>query len=403
MKNTELAAIIARYAKRFHSATEGHHVGSPLGVWLLTALAAGSQPLRTDVEAALEEALGLPVHEAFDAARNLLKHPNELVASAAAAWTDPAYGTSALKEWTDSLNQVADVGGIPSQEDADKWVFDKTLGLIDKFPADLEQIEAVVVLSTALATKVTWTNPFTVVQDEELDKWGVEHVLYTDCDHGHEGWLHQDEDGRVFGVHVARAKGGMKVFSVIGDEDLDAQEVLSRAHDIVVDYFSDLTRPVNKINLFEFDLGRGHSWTVTEHTELCLSTRSKEEYTVILPAWKATSRHDLKENPSLGLEAAAVGLAQKAGLDAMSFAALQSAVASYSKRGFEAAALSTLIVARAGMPSMTEKTIRSCELTFARPYAVVAATEVNPRKDDPWGGVPLFSAWVSEATDAVDD
>jgi hypothetical protein len=40
---TELALPLARYAERFHAELgDGHHVASPLGAWLLLALAASA-------------------------------------------------------------------------------------------------------------------------------------------------------------------------------------------------------------------------------------------------------------------------------------------------------------------------------------------------------------------------
>jgi hypothetical protein len=45
-------------------------------------------------------------------------------------------------------------------------------------------------------------------------------------------------------------------------------------------------------------------------------------------------------------------------------------------------------------------------LRFGHPYAVVAvttATEETASSGNPWHGLPVFSAWVSEPEDATDN
>src|SRR5258708_37157029 len=78
---TDVAAPLARYARRFHAAIgAGHHVASPLGAWLLLALCA------TASEAgALGATLGCDPAEAADLAAALLASPPPLVPAAAAA------------------------------------------------------------------------------------------------------------------------------------------------------------------------------------------------------------------------------------------------------------------------------------------------------------------------------
>src|SRR5258707_987965 len=82
---TDVAAPLARYARRFHAAIgAGHHVASPLGAWLLLALCA------TASEAgALGATLGCVPAEAADLAAALLASPHPLVPAAAAPWIPP--------------------------------------------------------------------------------------------------------------------------------------------------------------------------------------------------------------------------------------------------------------------------------------------------------------------------
>ncbi len=75
--------------------------------------------------------------------------------------------------------------------------------------------------------------------------------------------------------------------------------------------------------------------------------------------------------------------------------ARQSAVARYGRYGFEAAAV-TAIAVRGAMVSRLPS--RSATLRFGHPYAVVAVVG-GGRRRDPWAGVPVFAAWVSEPTE----
>jgi hypothetical protein len=84
------------------------------------------------------------------------------------------------------------------------------------------------------------------------------------------------------------------------------------------------------------------------------------------------------------------------------FTAKQTAVASYSKTGFKAAAVTAIGMRAAGMPSFHEVLVRRVEMRFNRPYAVLACAA---RDDGPsaWRGVPVFSAWITEPRDTPAD
>ena len=118
----------------------------------------------------------------------------------------------------------------------------------------------------------------------------------------------------------------------------------------------------------------------------------------MLPAWSARSEHNL-DYPDLGFAAVAAALAP-----GDPWQARQSAMARYGRVGFEAAAVSAVAAAMA-MTVPRQGLIRTAELRFGHPYAVVAVTvdpggrppEAGP---DPWHGLPVFSAWVAQPEDA---
>ncbi|HEY7011773.1 MAG TPA: hypothetical protein VH480_03385, partial [Streptosporangiaceae bacterium] len=108
--------------------------------------------------------------------------------------------------------------------------------------------------------------------------------------------------------------------------------------------------------------------------------------------------------PGLGF-----GLAAQALAPGDPWQARQAAVARYDRVGFEAAAVSALAVAlSARVPQ--RGVLRTAELRFGHPYAVVAVTVPHitgqeRRSPGPvsssWDGLPVFSAWVAQPQDAA--
>jgi hypothetical protein len=150
-------------------------------------------------------------------------------------------------------------------------------------------------------------------------------------------------------------------------------------------------RAVTRRSLFDLPLGEGPLWSITERTAPVRSPGGREERcTAVLPAWSARSEHDLSA-PDLGFAAAAQALAP-----GDPWQARQAAMARYTRTGFEAAAVTGVAVAMAMRPPPGPGLIRTAELRFGHPYAVVAVTA----GDGPWHGLPVFSAWVAQPEDA---
>jgi hypothetical protein len=149
------------------------------------------------------------------------------------------------------------------------------------------------------------------------------------------------------------------------------------------------------------ELADGHAWTVTDRRE----HRSggppvQAEWRSHLPAWSATSNHDLENAPGVALVFDALARFAREEDLPVGFSAKQTAVASYTRTGFKAAAVTAIGVRAAGMPSFREVLVRRVELRFNRPYAVLACAA---RDDGPsaWRGVPVFSAWITEPRDTA--
>ncbi|MDQ2852305.1 MAG: hypothetical protein M3Y49_16550 [Actinomycetota bacterium] len=125
-----------------------------------------------------------------------------------------------------------------------------------------------------------------------------------------------------------------------------------------------------------------------------------EQVDALLPAWHATSKHDLLTEPPLEFGALGPALQQLAGTTGPIEAA-QSAVARYTRRGFEAAAITHYGIAASGRRPKPAGLYRSATLRFAHPHAVVAATQGH-EPDSPWNGLPVFAAWITDPDDAQD-
>lgn len=380
---SDLAVIIARYADRFHTGLSGHHIASPLGAWMLTALAAGPKTSEASDRAALEEALGLPLKQSFKIAHQLLKTEHPAIRSAAAVWNAAAFDSEKVHDLQQRIGDVAQVGGIPSQQEADQWTVEKTMGLLRKFPLTLTE-DTLLVFATALATKIKWKTPFEVLPENTLG-FGKGDALHSDMGRGHHAWLQDTEEG-IMAVHLASSEDGLAVYSVIADPSVSSDRVLAQAHKIAL-------REQRQVNLHSLALGQGHSWNLREDEEV---TERTQRYDVVLPAWEAKSEHDLLRS-ELGLPVAAEALQASLRTPQQTSAkAVQAAVASYGAEGFEAAAVSTLMIARSAMSAPTLKKVRHCDIRFDHAYAVVAVAEENWRKPSLWDKIPVFSAWVAE-------
>jgi hypothetical protein len=362
-----IAPAIARYADRFHRVVgDDHHVASPLGAWLVLALAA---PAATGaVRDELTSVLGTSPEEARDAAAALLANPHPAVASAAAVWRVPSV-VAALQSWLAGLPSAVEVGDLPSPAAADRWAAEHTLGLIDKFPVQISA-DTVLVLASALATKVDWEVPFEAVPSSELGgPWAsrVSQVLRSVPQH--RAFIASSAVGDV-AVHTARSADGLEVTSVIAGPEVAAADVLAVAH----------SDPLAPRSLFDLPLGDGPLWTITES-----SGRPGQHHTAVLPAWSAVSDHNLMR-PEFGFPAAAEALIELIGPAGVE--AKQKALARYTRTGFEAAAVTGMAFA---VSAVSEGRQRHATLRFGHPYAVVARASGGD-----WDGVPVFSAWVAD-------
>jgi hypothetical protein len=399
---TQLRSALTRYAQRVHQvAGDKHHVASPLGAWILIALcsplAKGSQ--RDE----LTEILGVHPELAAEFAARLLENPYPLVASAAAVWNRPQLDTERLAAWRASLVSIIETGDIPAQGALDAWASEHTLGLIERFPLKVTP-EVILLMATALATKVSWVRPFKLVPAAALGSaspWSssLDQVLRSPHAREHPQFIADTEQAGRVAVHTAKAQGGLQVTSVIAAPEVAPVDVITSAHLIAMSEAASL-RTVKRCSLFDLPLGEDLLWTITAEEVNTHSADGREERVrSIMPAWSADTELDLKSR-SLGFPAAAGAVSQALGLTDLVYDAKQTALARYTRVGFEAAAVTAMAVAMSRGRSGIR---RVAELRFGHPYAAVAVTVeeahgVIPRS--PWHGLPVFSAWITEPDDA---
>ncbi|MGC4896674.1 hypothetical protein [Micromonospora sp. DT31] len=392
-----LHAPLARYAERLHRAAgDTHHVASPLGAWLLLALIG---PAATGADrAALTEALGLDPDDAAAAAAALLATPHPMVAAATALWERTPFPE--LGRWRAGLPERTERGPLPDRAALDAWARERTAGLIDEFPVDVGP-ETLLVMASALATRVSWADPFDVAPATALgadSPWvgRLRQVLATPS-FGHRCWVAGTDRAGDVAVHAVPAGTGddgtgMLVVSVIAEPRVPADDVLAAARELAVAAsFAPDGPPPGRRSLFDLPLGETPLWTLREEPTRTFAADGREERaTAVLPCWSAQSRHDLTP-PGFGFDAAASALGGLLGVAEPPFDAVQSAVARFGRYGFEAAAV-TAFAMLAGLPPAG--VARVAELRFGHPYAVVAVT-TDPA-GGPWHALPVYSAWVAD-------
>lgn len=401
---TDLHGPLSAYAARLHAtAGDRHHVASPLGAWLLLAVAATTAEPATakGTAAELVQALGTDLPSAAEAARTLLDAPHPLVGSATALWHRAGQGDGGAAAWRAALPSTTEVGVLPDQAGLDAWAREHTLGLIETFPLRVGP-DVVLALASALATRVSWATPFDVADARALgggSPWaGQLRQALRSPSQGHRCAIVSTARAGDVIVHAAPAQttdgAGLVVLSVAAAPQVPPAEVLAIAYDLSAGA-ADGAQPTGSRSLFDLPLGETPLWTLTEERVRTRARDGREErHTAVLPCWSARSDHDLTA-PALGFPAVVATLATATALPVERFEARQTAVARFDRYGFEAAAVTAMF----GLTSLPpEGVARTAELRFGHPYAVVAvATDAGAEGvTGPWHGVPVFSAWVAE-------
>jgi hypothetical protein len=415
-----LPALVGSYACSVSSAVLDQHredsVSSALGVWLLLAACA---PAAVGAErAALEDALGCPAEEASRLLAAFIADPPPALHAAIALWAAVGDATEALAAWTRSLPDAVESGFMPSQAEANAWAERETLGLIRTFPLEING-QTRILLASALATKVAWEVPFAVHPAAEHwapgSPWrsAVSRVLWDDNAEGRAMIARTDAAGLV-AVHCAVATEGLTVVSVSAAPSVDRAAVLAAAREVADGVCGEWGR--GACSLWDLPLGAGHSWEISEREVPVFVAEPHLERVagVALPAWWVQEKLDLTRSPAFGTGPALETLRRLIGpRPDDQCEATQAAVASFTRYGFEAAAVTALgIRTAAALRPRGHSVERIAVLRFDHPYAAVAIAgrpvgSSQPSVEEPGGvafsGLPLFSAWVHEPIEPEDE
>ncbi len=414
-----LGALVDAYSRRVYPAVLEQHtrasVSSPLGVWLL--LAACASGARGAHRGALEEALGCTADRASGILNEVMASPPPALKAAIAVWVSAAHARPQLAQWVRGLPSEVQSGFMPTKQEADAWADQNTLGLIKSFPVRIDAATKIV-LASALATRVSWRTAFDLVP-------AVEHLGDTSPWHGkvkrllwdsHPGAVAMITDTRAAGpvaVHQAVAEEDLTVISVSADPDIPRDRVLDAAHEVAACARND--RPVPACSLFDLPLGSGHSWRVEEREIRTRHAGQRAERIagVSLPAWHISGDLDLQSSDLFGAAPALATIGELIDDRDDDTEAMQRAVASFTRYGFEAAAVTVFGRTAAAIRVSNERgTERTAVLRFDHPYAALAiagrpvSSEPSGRTTEPpspSAGLPLFAAWVHSPAEAREE
>jgi hypothetical protein len=297
---------------------------------------------------------------------------------------------------------------MPTQQEADAWADRHTLGLIKSFPMQLDESISLL-LSSALATRVSWRIPFAVVAAADhlgdSSPWHdtVARLLW-DSHPAHVAMIAQTRAAGLVAVHQAEAREDLTVISVSADPDIPRDRVLDAAHEVAACARSGREAPTR--SLFDLPLGSGHSWLIDEREIRTRQPGERVEHVtgVSLPAWHIKASLALKASRLFGSAPALATMLELISDDGGTSDAVQAALASFTRYGFEAAAVTMFASAEAAVRVPDQRgTERTAILRFDHPYAALAIAG-GPAPTGPTGrrtqsgssftGLPLFTAWV---------
>lgn len=361
-------ALTARWAGQ----TTGGTVFSAAGLWPLLAFLADGAAGAAREE--LADAVGLPADRAAAAARELLAGLGSAagVDSALGLWTKR---TLELRErWEAGL--PADAHGVltgdagTDRKALDSWASKRTGGLVERLPVQVTE-DTELVLASALSLRTRWLRPF------EESPWWPEAGPWS----GGQVYLGLERsstlldrvgvadtpDGHVTELRV-HGTDAVDVHLVLGEETMTPAQVLRAG----VSLLTDRTRLTPGDRLPLGDPGPG----IRVRRIRAMNPAPPTLY-VRTPAYEVRADHELLRRPEVfGLATACLPLmgGHFPGVSASPLlidSAQQSAVARFHARGFEAAAVTALAAAGAGL-SQFRWLITVVDADFSRPFGFLA-------------------------------
>lgn len=372
--------IIDNFSKTFHEEFDGHRVASPLGAWMLLAYVAVEHPNPSEK---LIAHLGCSTAEAKEMLLILMKDKPAVLATAINAWISTENGGfGSVQNWIKAAAGVGDIEvKTPTEEELNAWAKEKSLGLIETFPLKVDPSRFVALFATMLATKIDWETPFEVTPNEAMEStWKQEKFLLEPDRQGRNVSFYEDETG-LYAIHEAmNADKSLSVLSVIAmDPETPEAEVMAVARKAASEDIANVSHQSLDVD------------TDTLRVERVKTIATHDTFVTSLPAWKTDNAYEIGTVEKF----AYADVANRFNDFDMIMEAVQVSVAEYNRTGFEAAALTTMMIGARSMPTMYDK--YRVTLNFNHPYAVVAVT-----RNGTWDGLPVFDGWISEATEVTE-
>lgn len=338
----------------------------------------------------LEDAVGLSSFESRAAALEILGLLRSMTAvrSALGIWVRERFPLEAAWRSGLPLGAVGLLTGDPAVDAPllDGWAQQNTDGLIDDMPVGVTD-ETRVLLAAAMSVRTRWVRPFT--------DWGwpirydagpwkdlhyrplsrvsriLDRVSVTPTDHGEITCLD------VLGHR------GITVHLLIGEEGRSAREVLQGG----------LTARTGSAPARTGEALRVGDTAPGLTVERVPDDNPDDRLLVLMPRFSVEGDHDLLKQPDVfGLDT--VTDSGRGHFPAMSAEPLavsqakQSAVATFTAEGFEAAAVTAVGAVSAGVPPVPPRRIKQVRVEFDRPFGFVASHRTS--------GLILAAGWVAE-------
>jgi hypothetical protein len=380
-----VGAVNRMTAEWIRGCADGSTVFCAPSAWPLLALLAGAADGRGRRE--LEHAVGIAAADSRAAALEILGLMREITAvrSAVGIWAGDRFPLDPT--WTAGLPLGA-VGRLAGDRAVDGpildgWVREHTDGLIDRMPVEVDR-ETLLLLAAAMSVRTRWGRPFSESGRPFQPEAGLWHDrpyrllsrVSRIVDRAH---VAPTDHGEITCVELL-GKEGITVHLVLGEEGRSAREVLQGGL------------------IARTGRGRkGSELRVGEHAPGLVVERAPDDelddrLLIKTPRFRVDGDHDLVGHPEVfGLDA--VTDTRRGHFPAISprplavSQARQSATARFTAKGFEAAAVTAMVMA-SGVLSVPPGRVKQIRVTLDRPFGFFASHRGS--------GLILAAGWVAE-------
>lgn len=363
-------SLTARWCTR---CGDGDFVLSGAGLWPLLALLASAADDQARAE--LDEALDWPASTAVPNALELIDilRSGESTTAALGVWTRD--GIPLHDDWASQLPKGV-IGTLTDQAALDRWAAEGTDGLIEKFPLQLNP-DILMVLASALATRVKWVEPF----DSRRRNGDRREPGEPD-----QQWLSRTTNDLYCAAVIDRA---VTRVVVEGDGDVDVHLLLGdhEPAEVLATGLRALAGDALPIHAGISDRD-GPGLTVRR----VRSAYPRDVLRLELPSFEIKSRHDLmKEADLFGLRSLSdPGVSHLPLLSPVPLfvsQGVQDVLARFFAEGFEAAAVTAFGIALGGLPPEDRYEVKYVHVTLDRPFGFLAVHRPS--------GLAVVAGWVS--------